>query len=231
LAATLRTIVRDICPPLIWRAMSQTRTRLTPDRPHAHGVEQDLGVYWDAEMAQVLETWGDGTTWNEILLLMAAREGKALDIACGTGKVMAMLAESPRLQLFGCDISDMLIGKAVQRGLAPDSLKICDATQMPYGDDEFDFSYSIGSLEHFTIEGIGKVIAEAARTTKTASFHMLPTARSERDEGWMKTYQSFHNCSVGWWIDHFEKSFRRVRAVDSRWQDRISVGKWFVCSR
>lgn len=182
-------------------------------------------------MAQILETWGEGTTWNEIRLLMAAREGKVLDIACGTGKVMAMLAESRELQIFGCDISDMLIGKAQERGLASESLLVCDATSMPYSNDEFEFSYSIGSLEHFTVDGIGKVIAEAARTTKTASFHMMPTSRSERDEGWLKTYQSFHNCSVRWWIDHFEKSFRTVRVVDSKWEDRISVGKWFVCSR
>jgi ubiquinone/menaquinone biosynthesis C-methylase UbiE len=182
-------------------------------------------------MAQVLETWGEGTTWNEIRLLMAAREGRVLDIACGTGKVMAMLAESPSLRMFGCDISDMLIGKALQRGLARESLKVCDATSMPYGDDEFDFSYSIGSLEHFTVEGIAKVVAEAARTTKIASFHMMPTSRSGRDEGWLKTYQSFHNCSLGWWVDHFEKSFRTVGVIDSKWEDRISLGKWFVCSR
>jgi ubiquinone/menaquinone biosynthesis C-methylase UbiE len=201
-----------------------------PHQRRGHEDGQDLAVYWDDEMAEILETWGEGTTWNEIRLLMSAREGKVLDIACGTGKVMASLAESSALQLFGCDISDMLIEKALKRGLRASSLQICDATSMPYGNGEFDYSYSIGSLEHFTIDGIGKVLSEAARTTKTASFHMVPTSRSGQDEGWLKTYQSFHNCSVAWWLLYMEKSFRTVRVVDSQWEDRISVGKWFICS-
>ena len=101
---------------------------------------------------------------------------------------------------------------------------------MPYADGSFDYSYSIGSLEHFTEEGIGKFVAESARVTRVGSFHMMPTSRSGRDEGWMKTYQSFHNCSPAWWVSHFKKGFGRVRVLDSSWNDRISIGKWFICS-
>ena len=45
----------------------------------------------------------------------------------------------------------------------------------------------------------------------------------------MKTFQSFHNCSPAWWKERFEKHFIRVRVLDSNWNDRISVGKWFLC--
>jgi ubiquinone/menaquinone biosynthesis C-methylase UbiE len=151
-----------------------------------------------------------------------------LDIACGTGKVMTILDQST-LELHGCDISDMLIAKAIERGIAPDRLKICDATKMPYADGFFDYSYSIGSLEHFTDEGIEQFIAETARVTRVASFHMMPTSRSGRDEGWMKTLQSFHNSSVSWWVRRFERKFSRVRVLDSNWNDTLSVGRWFLC--
>jgi ubiquinone/menaquinone biosynthesis C-methylase UbiE len=159
---------------------------------------------------------------------MANCNGSVLDIACGTGKTMTLLDKS-RLNIKGCDISDVLIGKAMERGLPADSLKVCDATQLPYAIGEFDYSYSIGSLEHFTDEGIEKFISEASRVTKIGSFHMMPTSLSRTDEGWMKTYQSFHNNSPEWWVNRFEKRFDRVVVLDSNWKDPISVGKWFLC--
>jgi ubiquinone/menaquinone biosynthesis C-methylase UbiE len=229
-AGRLRTIARDFCPPLVWRNLSMLRDRIRPhQQPGAEG-RQDLAIYWDAEMAQVLETWGDGNAWNEIQFLMSQATGKALDIACGTGKVISLLAEAPGLEVHGCDISDLLIGKAIGRGIPAAHLKVCDATQLPYPNGAYDYSYSIGSLEHFTEEGIGKFISEAARITRVGSFHMMPTSRSGRDEGWMKTYQSFHNCSPAWWVSRFERAFGHVRVLDSTWNDRISVGKWFLCS-
>jgi ubiquinone/menaquinone biosynthesis C-methylase UbiE len=181
-------------------------------------------------MAQMLEVWGEGTTWREIEFLVASCEGRVLDIACGTGKVMAMLGQ-PGREMHGCDISDMLISKAVARGLPSDRLQVCDATKMPYVGDAFDYSYSIGSLEHFTEPGIEQVIREAARVTKFSSFHMVPVSRSGRNEGWLKTQQSYHNCSTDWWTAHFAKHFPIVEVLDSRWDDRISVGKWFVCRK
>lgn len=188
-------------------------------------------MYWDPEMAAVLEHWGEGNAWSEIRFLMTCRRGRVLDIACGTGKVMEILANAEALEIQGCDISDMLIQKAAERGIDRARLRVCDATALPYETDSFEFSYSIGSLEHFTEEGIEKAAAEAARVTRVASFHMMPTSRSGRDEGWLKTYQSFHNCSPDWWTTRLRKAFPRVTVLDSSWHDPISVGKWFVCER
>lgn len=231
MAGKLRMAARDFCPPVVWRNLSLLRDRMRPpQRPGSEG-QQDLAVYWDAEMAQVLESWGVGNAWNEIQFLMSQTRGKALDIACGTGKVISLLADIPLLEVHGCDISDMLIAKAMERGIPAAHLEVCDATQLPYQDNAFDYSYSIGSLEHFTDEGITKFITEAARVTRNGSFHMMPTSRSGRDEGWMKTYQSFHNCSPAWWVSRFEQAFGQVRILDSTWNDRISVGKWFLCHR
>ena len=229
MAEGLKTFVRAVCPPIVWDALVAARRKAAVRDRSTSGDSQDLDLYWNAEMAELLEKWGEGTAWEEIQLLMAARSGKVLDIACGTGVVMKRLGKFNELELHGCDISDVLIDKAVQSGIPKDHLTICDATKMPYPDLEFDFSYSIGSLEHFTVDGLAKTISEAARVTKVASFHMLPTSRSGEDEGWLKTYQSMHNCSVSWWSEKFARAFRQVHVFDSRWNDNISVGKWFVC--
>jgi ubiquinone/menaquinone biosynthesis C-methylase UbiE len=224
----MKQLIKDLCPPFVWRKLQDIRRQAGPQKTTANGDSQDLDLYWTPEMAQILETWADGNAWLEVQFLMANCEGRVLDIACGTGKTMTLL-DRARLDIKGCDISDLLIKKAVERGLPPESLEVCDATQLPYADGEFDYSYSIGSLEHFTEEGIEKFISEASRVTKVGSFHMMPTSLSGKDEGWMKTYQSFHNCSASWWVDRFERKFERVRVLESNWKDPISVGKWFLC--
>jgi len=191
--------------------------------------QQDLDVYWDPAMAEMLETWGAGNAWNEIQLLLANVRGKVVDIACGTGKVMTMLEPYPALEVHGFDISDFLLDKAAARGISRDRLRVADATKTGYADHEFDYGYSIGALEHFTEAGITAFVTETRRITRLASFHQVPTSRRGRDEGWIKTQQSYHNNSVDWWLTRFRAAYPTVHVLDSSWNDKISVGKWFVC--
>lgn len=237
----MKSIARQLCPPILWPITSKLKTRLlslkdkTVQKLHADGHNnanhntQDLDLYWDPEMAKLLDSWGEGNVWNEIQFLMANLQGKVLDIACGTGRTMEILAKFPSLNLYGVDISDLLISKARERGIPREKLNISDATNTDYNDNFFDYSYSIGSLEHFTEDGISKFIAEALRITQKSSFHMLPVSISNKNEGWMKTLQSFHNNSTEWWIDKFEQSYSTVYVLDSQWSDDISLGKWFIC--
>jgi SAM-dependent methyltransferase len=191
--------------------------------------DQELDVYWDPKMAALLETWGIGNAWNEIQLLLLNTRGRVLDIACGTGKVMTLLAPYPELEVHGFDISDFLIAKAIERGIPRDRLRIEDATKTGYAADAFDYGYSIGSLEHFTEPGIVAFVAETHRIIQRASFHQIPTSRSGRDEGWLRSLQSYHNNSVTWWLERFHTAFATVHVFDSAWNDKISVGKWFAC--
>ena len=233
----MKLFIRQICPPIIWNGLSSLKRR---NNSHPHKVQkknsfnpdkQDLDLYWDPQYAQVLEEWGRDNVWNEIQLLLAFRSGKVLDIACGTGITIKFLEKFPSLELHGFDISDLLINKAIEKNISQERLKVADATKTNYSNDEFDFSYSIGSLEHFTTEGIDKFLNECSRYTKTASFHMIPISRSGENEGWMKTVQSFHNNSEQWWNEKFIKNFKYVFSVPSKWEDEISVGRWFLCSK
>ena len=228
----MKGLLRELSPPVLWRQLQRLRASLSARAgAQGDGRTQDLGVYWDPEMAKILETWGEGNVWDEIRLLLVNTRGRVLDIACGTGKTMAVLSPMTELELHGFDISDMLIQKALERGLRPDRLRVADATKMPYADREFDYSYSIGSLEHFTESGIDQFVQEAGRVTRIASFHMMPTSRSVRDEGWLKTYQSFHNNSPDWWEQRLRKGFADVVVLPSHWSDHLSIGKWFVCRK
>ena len=228
---SMKKIVKQLCPPIVFTIRERLKRKAAAARTSHHGAGQDLEMYWDADFAAVLETWGEGNAWNEIQLLMTARSGKVLDIACGTGRTMEILSRFPTLELFGCDISDLLIQKAMERGIPQASLRVCDATELPYRDDEFKYAFSIGSLEHFTEDGIEKFLSECHRAVSDTSFHQHPTSRSSRNEGWVTSSQSYHNNSVDWWLEKYHRAYRSVQVLDSVWEDEISLGKWFVCEK
>jgi len=234
----MKSIVKQFCPPILWNSLLSLKTSLKASSnsylsspTNLHTDRQDLDVYWDDEMAKLLDTWGEGNVWNEIQFLMANCEGRVLDIACGTGKTMEIISKFPNVEVYGIDISDLLIGKAIERGILDSHLKVGDATSTNYLDNFFRYSYSIGSLEHFTNEGILQFITESYRVTEIASFHQIPVSRNGKDEGWVKSFQSYHNNSVDWWLSKFNLSYPNVYVIDSTWSDGISVGKWFVCCK
>jgi ubiquinone/menaquinone biosynthesis C-methylase UbiE len=230
----ISSIVRQVCPPIIWNVLLRAKSKFAKttqqksvaiDKPK----EQDLDLYWDAEYAKVLEEWGKDNTWNEIQLMLASCQGKVLDIACGTGITIKLLEKFDQLEIHGFDISDLLIGKALEKNIPKERLKVADATKTNYAENAFDYSYSIGSLEHFTLEGIDQFLGESARYTKRISYHMIPVSRSGKNEGWLKTVQSFFNNSERWWYDKFKKHYRIVHCIPSKWEDTISYGRWFIC--
>lgn len=228
----MNRIAKLFCPPIFFSIEYRLRRALSRSKvgvPHVEGT-QDLDLYWDPKMADLLETWGEGNAWNDIQLLMAHRSGKVLDIACGTGKVMEILGRYPSLELHGCDISDMLLARATKRGIDADRLHMTDATKMSYADKSFDFAYSIGSLEHFTEEGIVKFLAENLRISKGPTFHMIPVARDGVDHGWITPYQSYFNNSERWWTNKCLQIYPAVTFVESSWSDNISRGRWMICS-
>jgi ubiquinone/menaquinone biosynthesis C-methylase UbiE len=230
-AHNLNQLFLKLCPPILVTPLKSAYRNMRPTRPMTKTPGgQDLDVYWDPAMAAILETWGEGTVWNEIQLIMAGRTGTCLDIACGTGKTMDILNTEKGLDIWGCDISDRLIDDARKRGLRADRLHVGDATQLPYAQGQFDYSYSIGSIEHFTEDGIVAMLRECRRVTRTMAFHNHPISRSGQDEGWIKTIQSYFNNSTGWWEDKYKQAFDTVVILDSKWEDERSVGKWFVCS-
>lgn len=197
---------------------------------HATEHPQNLEIYFNPNFVPSVTEWGQGSAWLEIQYLLTNCHGKILDIACGPFTIYPTLSRLKHCQFYGCDISDVLISLATKYGVPADHLLVCDATQMPYEDNFFNFSYSIGSLEHFTEEGILKFLKECSRTTRQKSFHQIPTSRSQQNEGWITLDQSYFNNSVEWWLNKFQAVYQEVLVLDSQWEDPISTGKWFICT-
>ena len=192
-------------------------------------VSQELDVYWRTDFATELDLWGKDDVWIEIKYLLSDKKGKVIDACCGTGGTINALKSFQNLDIHGFDISDFLIKKAIVSGIPKDKLKVLDASNTDYFDGEFDYSYSIGSLEHFTLKGIDNFIREMKRITKKTSYHQIPIAKDKKFEGWLDLDQSYYNMGENWWRKHFEKYYDNVLIVDSFWKDPISNGKWFIC--
>ncbi len=148
IARQSRGVLEMLCPPVLWggirtarrgvkKAAGELRRNFNGHAETDDGTKQVLGVYYDAKMANLLNTWGQGTVWNEIQFLLSPVRGRVLDIACGTGKTMTFLSRFSDLELYGCDISTFLLEKGLQAGIAPERLLACDATKLTYCDADF----------------------------------------------------------------------------------------------
>jgi ubiquinone/menaquinone biosynthesis C-methylase UbiE len=231
----MKQTLKSFIPPIVMQMRNKLKAGAVKNnntkfhRPKDKS-SQELDIYWTDDMANQLENWGKNHTWNEIECLLVNCSGKVLDIACGTGVNIVAMSKFEKLEIHGFDISDFLIQKSLDKGIPAERLKVMDATKTTYADNEFDYSYSIGSLEHFTEEGIEAFLNEASRYTSKASFHMIPTSESDTDEGWLRTNQSFHNNSVAWWLKRYTKYFSKVYVINSGYKDQgLSYGKWFIC--
>jgi len=225
-----RDIIKDLVTIRQAIRRSITRMRLRGQK-RQNPNKQKLDVYWNKDIADVNSSWGEGTVWNEIQLLLAGCRGKVLDIACGTGGAIRSLTSNDGLEVFGCDISDFLLQRAIDSGVSRDRLKVVNATETGYLENEFDYSYSVGSLEHFDEISLINAIKESQRITKNISFHNVPTLRPGYDEfkGWLDLEQSYFNMPQEWWLIRFKKYYAHVVVLPSSWNDAISIGKWFVC--
>ncbi len=232
----IRKFIKLILPPLVLSFLKFLRRKLKKKNFFmTTSQKQKLDIYYEKEMAEILEIWGAKSVWIEIQHLLLNKKGKILDIACGTGKVTEILSNKLNMkEVYGCDVSDFLIEKAVKRGIQKDKLKVADAINLPYPDDFFDYCYSIGSLEHFTEEGIENFLASSKRVTKYFGYHMVPVSKSNKDEGWVTDeYQSYFNNSETWWRSKCNKVFDKVLILDSTWKSSESnqIGKWLILGK
>ena len=197
----IKEIVRQLLPPII---LSTRRKLLT----NSKGIvaislgkttdKQDLDLYWDENYADVLEEWGKGTVWNEVQLIFSSLEGSVLDIACGTGPTIEILNGNKNLEVHGFDISDLLIERAKKKGILSDRLKVADATWTTYDEDRFDYSFSIGSIEHFTEEGIDLFLKNAAFYTKKHGIRIHnPLSKHRKRHGFRSALIGYFATRIG----------------------------------
>lgn len=106
------------------------------------------------------------------------RDGRVLDVGCGGGQALALLAANrPDLRLHGVDLSPGQVGQA--RARLGDRARIVagSALALPYRDACFDFVFSDASIKHWPDPAAGLV--ECVRVLRPGA-HLVVT---EADRG------------------------------------------------
>jgi ubiquinone/menaquinone biosynthesis C-methylase UbiE len=95
-----------------------------------------------------------------------AQGARVLELGCGTGLILARVAEVAR-EAVGIDLSEGMAQRARDRGLDVHIGSVCD---LPFDDDQFDLTYSFKVLAH--VPDICAALREAARVTRPGG-HLL----------------------------------------------------------
>ncbi|HXK18832.1 MAG TPA: methyltransferase domain-containing protein [Polyangiaceae bacterium] len=135
----------------------------------ASGSRDDNRAYYDAFSAEYERERGqnDPGGYHELLDELEAgyvkrfgAERDVLEVGCGTGLVLLRIRDFAR-RASGVDLSPGMLEKAKLRGL---DVTLGSATELPFGNDQFDVTCSFKVLAH--VPEIEKALAEMARVTR-----------------------------------------------------------------
>lgn len=104
-------------------------------------------------------------------------ESRILDVGCGYGfDLMRINLLNPGVQLFGCDVSKVMIRQAVANG-TPGHLMVSFMERLPFPDSFFDSVFSHEALEH--VLDPERCIAEMSRVTRQKGSIVITTPNGD----------------------------------------------------
>ena len=120
-----------------------------------------------------------------------ARGKRLLDVACGTGRTLAQIAEAhPELKLYGLDLSPYYVQEA--RGTLADvpnvSLVAENAEHMPFADALFDVVTSVYLFHELPRNARRKVIAEMHRVLRPGGLLVIEDSGQYAESGELRTF-------------------------------------------
>jgi protein-L-isoaspartate(D-aspartate) O-methyltransferase len=132
---------------------------------------------------------------------------KILDIGCGKGFLMHDFTLAvPGVEVFGLDISEY--AKTHSKEEISESITIGNASNLPWGDDSFDFVVSINTLHNLPNYDLDSALREIERVGKEKKYLCVESYRNEDEKAnllyWQLTCEAF--CSPKEWEWWFEKT-------------------------
>lgn len=148
------------------------------------------------------------------LVRHVGRGAHCLEVGCGTGLIMARVAEFAA-SVQGIDISPGMLEHARARGL---EVREGSATDLPFADAAFDLVYSFKVLAH--IEDIDRALAEMARVTRPGGHIVFDSYNRDSLRYWIKrgwgprrTSSSFDESAIGTRFDTPAQALARAEQL------------------
>ena len=133
-----------------------------------------------------------------------------LDVGCGTGFLIDILAKQRAARYCGVDLSDGMIRVAKGKGIHGAEFTVGSADRLPYSDESFDIVACSQSFHHYPYPE--KAMLEAKRVLKPGGLYIL----SDTGIG-----------GIGAWIDN-HILFKLMQSGDCRTTNRKGIEKLMV---
>ena len=165
--------------------------------------------YWDGDRQYGYGGYTYDGRWRVVAEAMAKHyELKAgdriLDVGCGKAFLLYEFTQAvPGIEVAGIDVSEYGLENSKEE-VRP-FLKVADANDLPYDDNEFDFVYTLNTLHNLKIPDLYKAVQEIERVGKTAKkYILLESYRNESEKAnllyWQLTCESFYSPDEWTWI-------------------------------
>jgi SAM-dependent methyltransferase len=164
--------------------------------------------YWDGDRQYGYGGYSYDGRWLPVAEELARQYGlkagdRVLDIGCGKAFLLYELTQAvPGIEVSGIDISEYGIAHAKEE--VRDNLKAGSCTSLPYGDDSFDFVYSINTFHNLAIQDLFQAVREMVRVARGKAYICVESFRNEREKAnllyWQLTCRSFHDPDEWEWI-------------------------------
>jgi len=149
--------------------------------------------------------------------LFPDRNAYILDAGCGIGRVLLELKNDGYKNLFGVDISNIIIKKA--KIYCPNvRYFVCDLSDMPFNDMEFDLTFEISVLLHQPHNKIREVIDEIKRVSKAVIIFVPKKKFSDSESDGIQAPCYYRS------LDSYIKMFEPF-SLEKRFEHTCSAGK------
>ncbi|EHI48713.1 methylase involved in ubiquinone/menaquinone biosynthesis [SAR116 cluster alpha proteobacterium HIMB100] len=180
-------------------------------KPYAASLAKKWAFdYWDGSRKINYGGYKYDGRWANVAAQMVQHYGikagdKILDIGCGKGFLLYDFTQvCPGVEVIGLDISEYAIQNSLPE--IKDSLKLGNANNLPFNNDEFDLVVSLTTLHNLHAPDLYRALREMERVGKQHKYLCVESYRNEQEKAnllyWQVTCEAFNTPDEwDWWFE------------------------------